>query len=59
MTGSSPATEQLPILLSGTQFYSPGYSCGDEVVGACGRLFDREQLPWLCCRIAWRSKELS
>jgi hypothetical protein len=23
------------------------------------RLFDREELPWPCCRIAWRSKEPS
>ncbi|WP_297048320.1 MULTISPECIES: hypothetical protein [unclassified Thermosynechococcus] len=59
MIGSSSAIEQPPVLASGTQFYSPGYSFSYEVVGACCRLFDREQLPWPCCRIAWRSKEPS
>jgi hypothetical protein len=29
------------------------------VVGPCCRLFDREQLPWPCCRIQWRGKEPS
>ncbi|WP_315863174.1 hypothetical protein [Thermosynechococcus sp. B3] len=57
--GSSSTIEQPPVLGSGTQFYSPGYSFSYEVVGACCRLFDREQLPWPCCRIAWRSKEPS
>ncbi|MEY3300332.1 MAG: hypothetical protein RLZZ597_3592, partial [Cyanobacteriota bacterium] len=30
-----------------------------RVVGPCCRLFDREQLPWPCCRIQWRGKEPS
>jgi hypothetical protein len=29
------------------------------VLGPCCRLFDREELPWPCCRLAWRSKEPS
>ena len=29
------------------------------MLGPCCRLFDREELPWPCCRIAWRSKEPS
>ena len=29
------------------------------VVGPCCRLFDREELPWPCCRLQWRSKEPS
>ncbi|MDG2991847.1 hypothetical protein L3556_13040 [Candidatus Synechococcus calcipolaris G9] len=40
-------------------FYSPGKHFCYEVQGPCCRLFDREQLPWPCCRIAWRSKEPS
>ena len=30
-----------------------------RVVGPCCRLFDREDLPWPCSRLAWRSKEPS
>ncbi len=28
-------------------------------MGACCRLFDREELPYPCCRIEWRGKEPS
>ena len=38
-------------------------SCGGNfsyrIVGPCCRLFDREDLPWPCSRLAWRSKEPS
>lgn len=44
---------------SGYIFYSPGAHFSYRVVGPCCRLFDREQLPWPCCRIQWRSKEPS
>jgi len=30
-----------------------------RVIGPCCRLYDRDQLPWPCCRIQWRSKEPS
>lgn len=30
-----------------------------RVVGPCCRLFDREELPWPCSRLAWKSKEPS
>jgi hypothetical protein len=30
-----------------------------RVLGPCCRLYDREQLPWPCCRIEWHSKEPS
>ncbi len=30
-----------------------------RVIGPCCRLYDREELPWPCCRIAWKSKEPS
>ncbi len=30
-----------------------------RIIGPCCRLYDREQLPWPCCRLAWRSKEPS
>lgn len=38
---------------------SPGCHFSYRVLGACCRLFDREQLPWPCCRLQWRSKEPS
>ncbi len=38
---------------------SPGCHFSYRVVGACCRLFDREQLPWPCCRLQWHSKEPS
>ncbi len=30
-----------------------------RVIGPCCRLYDREELPWPCCRLAWKSKEPS
>ena len=30
-----------------------------RIIGPCCRLYDREELPWPCSRIAWRSKEPS
>jgi hypothetical protein len=38
---------------------SPGGQFSFRVLGPCCRLFDREELPWPCCRLAWRSKEPS
>ncbi len=44
---------------AGQVFQSPGAHFTYRVVGPCCRLYDREQLPWPCCRIQWRSKEPS
>ncbi|MEL6555721.1 MAG: hypothetical protein AAFQ63_20010 [Cyanobacteria bacterium J06621_11] len=44
---------------NGYIFESPGAHLTYRVVGPCCRLYDREQLPWPCCRIQWRSKEPS
>ena len=46
-------------LQSGQVFYSPGGHFSYRVIGPCCRLFDREQLPWPCCRLQWRGKEPS
>lgn len=46
-------------LLSGALVSSPGGHFTYRIVGPCCRLYDREQLPWPCCRIEWRSKEPS
>lgn len=43
----------------GTLFSSPGGHFTYRVIGACCRLFDREELPWPCCRLQWRGKEPS
>ncbi|MCY7322134.1 MAG: hypothetical protein LH660_10145 [Phormidesmis sp. CAN_BIN36] len=43
----------------GQIFFSPGAHFSYRVVGPCCRLFDRETLPYPCCRIEWHSKEPS
>lgn len=49
-----------PYLLPvGTIISSPGGHFTYRILGACCRLFDRNELPWPCCRIQWRSKEPS
>ncbi|MEM1242726.1 MAG: hypothetical protein AAGI45_23085 [Cyanobacteria bacterium P01_H01_bin.26] len=40
-------------------FQSPGAHLTYRVIGPCCQLFDREQLPWPCCRLQWRGKEPS
>ena len=47
------------MLDSGTTFRSPGGSFAYVVQGPVCRLYDREQLPWPCCRLSWRGKEPS
>ena len=44
---------------SGTICPSEGGQYSFRVLGPCCRLFDREELPWPCSRLAWRSKEPS
>lgn len=43
----------------GQTVYSPGCHFTYRVIGPCCRLFDREDLPWPCCRLQWRGKEPS
>ena len=47
------------ILEHGSVHPSAGGHFSFRVVGPCCRLFDREELPWPCSRIAWKSKEPS
>ena len=47
------------LLEPGSEHTSPGGQYSYRVLGPCCRLFDREELPWPCCRLAWRSKEPS
>ena len=46
-------------LAHGTICSSQGGQFSYRVLGPCCRLFDREELPWPCSRIAWKSKEPS
>lgn len=43
----------------GYVFSSPGGHFTYRIIGPCCQLFDREELPWPCCRIQWHSKEPS
>jgi hypothetical protein len=47
------------VLPHGSLHTSLGGQYSYRVLGPCCRLFDREELPWPCCRLAWRSKEPS
>jgi hypothetical protein len=47
------------LLEAGSIHPSPGGQYSYRVLGPCCRLFDREELPWPCGRLAWRSKEPS
>lgn len=44
-------------LKPGQIFKSPGGTFKYKVVGACCRLYDRNFLPYPCCRLLWGSKE--
>jgi hypothetical protein len=55
---ASPAQAR-ELLEPGSEHASPGGHYSYRVLGPCCRLFDREELPWPCCRLAWRSKEPS
>jgi hypothetical protein len=44
---------------SGKWLKSPGGSFAYRVLGPVCRLYDREELPWPCCRLGWRTKEPS
>ncbi|WP_347278029.1 hypothetical protein [Alkalinema sp. FACHB-956] len=46
-------------LESGHILLSPGCHYTYRIIGPCCRLFDREQLPYPCCRIEWHGKEPS
>jgi hypothetical protein len=47
------------VLEPGSEHPSLGGQYSYRVLGPCCRLFDREELPWPCCRLAWHSKEPS
>lgn len=59
MVSSFPPTGSEHPWSTGYIFQSPGAHLTYRVIGPCCRLFDREQLPWPCCRLQWRGKEPS
>ena len=56
---STPSPQAGVVLPSGSEHPSPGGQYSYRILGPCCRLFDREELPWPCCRLAWHSKEPS
>lgn len=48
-----------PLLQTGDVITSPGGSYSYQVIGAVCRLYDREELPYPCCRLQWQGKEPS
>ena len=40
----------------GTIVPSPGSSFLSRIEGPCCRIYDREDLPWPCCSLAWHGK---
>ena len=56
----STTDSELDVLMKhGSVHTSPGGQYSFRVIGPCCRLFDREELPWPCSRLAWKGKEPS
>ena len=54
VTSVAPARADVDVVLAhGSIHTSPGGQYSFRVIGSCCRLFDREELPWPCCRLAW------
>ena len=47
------------MLENGQTFRSPGGGFVYEVIGPVCRLYDREELPWPSCSLAWKGKQPS
>ena len=52
-------TDGKALMEHGSIHPSAGGQYSFRVIGPCCRLFDREELPWPCSRLAWKSKEPS
>ena len=49
----------LDLLDHGSVHSSIGGQFSYRVLGPCCRLYDREELPWPCCRLEWKGREPS
>ena len=54
-----PADTVQDLLDHGSIHSSIGGQFSYRVLGPCCRLYDREDLPWPCCRLAWKGREPS
>ena len=60
MSSSAILKEKISSIMEyGTVHPSLGGNFSFRVIGPCCRLFDREDLPWPCSRLSWRTKEPS
>ncbi len=55
----SPTDKVHDLLDHGSVHSSIGGQFSYKVLGPCCRLYDREELPWPCCRLAWKGREPS
>ena len=54
-----PTNKVQDLLDHGSIHSSVGGQFSYRVLGPCCRLYDREELPWPCCRLSWRGREPS
>ena len=59
MSGCNQVINSQVVLKHGEIHSSVGGQYSFRVLGPCCRLYDRNELPWPCCRLSWRSKEPS
>ncbi len=60
MTSELLPTDKVQDLLDhGSIHTSIGGQFSYRVLGPCCRLYDREELPWPCCRLSWKGREPS
>ena len=54
-----PTDKVQDLLDHGSIHSSIGGQFSYRVLGPCCRLYDREELPWPCCRLSWKGREPS
>tara|TARA_B100000214_G_scaffold309499_1_gene241100 strand:- start:153 stop:542 length:390 start_codon:yes stop_codon:yes gene_type:complete len=54
-----PTDKVQDLLDHGSIHTSIGGQFSYRVLGPCCRLYDREELPWPCCRLSWKGREPS
>ena len=54
-----PTNKVQDLLEHGSIHTSIGGQFSYRVLGPCCRLYDREELPWPCCRLSWKGREPS
>tara|TARA_B100000579_G_scaffold306033_1_gene255831 strand:+ start:240 stop:644 length:405 start_codon:yes stop_codon:yes gene_type:complete len=54
-----PTKEVQDLMDHGSIHSSIGGQFSFRIIGPCCRLYDREELPWPCCRLSWKGREPS